>query len=77
MDVGLTRFVRITARQKIRRNRYKLAKFKITMTRDANFYSDRIVDIWNDLPDSIVMASTVSLFKCYLRNFEFSAYIMH
>jgi hypothetical protein len=58
-------------------NRYKLAKSIITTTRDANFYSNRIVNIWNDLPDSIVMASTVSLFKRRLRNFDFSAYIIY
>jgi hypothetical protein len=38
---------------------------------------DRIVNIWNDSPYSIVMASTVSLFKRRLRNFDFSAYIMY
>jgi hypothetical protein len=58
-------------------NRFKLVKSIITTTRDANFYSNRIVNIWNDLPDSIVIASTVSLFKHRLRNFDFSACIMY
>jgi hypothetical protein len=77
IDVQTDDFVVLANSINLRGNRYKLAKSIITTTRDANFYSNRIVNIWNDLPDSIVMASTVSLFKRHLRNFDFSAYIMY
>jgi hypothetical protein len=77
IDVQTDDFVVLANSINLRGNRYKLAKSIITTTRDANFYSNRIINIWNDLPDSIVMASTVSLFKRRLPNFDFSAYIMY
>jgi hypothetical protein len=76
IDVQTDEFVVLAKGINLRGNRYNLAKSIITTTRDANFYSNRIVNIWNDLPDSIVIASTVSLFKSRLRNFDFSAYFM-
>jgi ribonuclease P/MRP protein subunit RPP40 len=77
IDVQTDDFVVLANSINLRGNRYKLAKSIITMTRDANFYSNRIVNTWNDLLDSIVMTSTVSIFKRRLRNFDFSAYIKY
>ena len=72
IDVKTDDFVVLSDNSHLRGNRYKLVKSIITTTCDANFYSNRIVNIWNDLPDSIVMASTVSSFKRCLHNFDFS-----
>ena len=77
IDIKTDDFITFSCNSNLRGNRYKLAKSLTTTTRDANFYSNRIVNIWNDLPDSIVMASTVSSFKRCLQNFDFSLYIMY
>jgi len=39
------------------------------------FFSNRIIDIWNSFPDSVVMADTVNLFKNrldkYWKNYDY------
>ena len=60
----------------LRGNQYKLAKPMITSARDANFFCSRVVwNMWNCLPDHIVMADTISCFKRRLHSFDFSDFV--
>ena len=59
----------------LRGNQYKLAKPMITSARDANFFCSGVVNIWNCLPDHIVMADTISCFKRRLHSFDFSDFV--
>jgi hypothetical protein len=47
---------------------YKLVTPTATSARDANFFSSRIISIWNSLPNSVVNADTVSCFYRRLSN---------
>jgi hypothetical protein len=44
--------------------------------RDANFFLNRVVNIWNSLRDSIVTAESVSSFEHRLNSFDFSDLII-
>jgi hypothetical protein len=60
-----------------RGNSLKLAKLHSSYTeRDKYFFTNRIVNIWNSLPDSIVLSSSVSSFKRNVRRFDFSHIVM-
>ena len=59
----------------LRGNRFKLVKPVVTSARDANFFSHRIINIWNALPDCIVSADTIACFKNSLNRFDFSDYV--
>jgi hypothetical protein len=62
VDVNTNDFVVLSHNNNLRGNQYKLVKPIATSTRDANFFSNRIVNIWNSLPNSVVNADTVSCF---------------
>jgi len=57
------------ARASTRGNNYKLVNHFFIMTYASNFFSARIVNIWNSLPNSVVDASTVNAFKAQLDKF--------
>lgn len=59
-----------------RGNSFKLAKLPVGSLRDKNFFSNRIVDIWNSLPDSIVTSSFVSCFKRSIDQFNFCKFLL-
>ena len=77
IDLQADDFIVLSHNTNLRGSRYKLAKPIITTTRDANFYCNRIVNMWNALPDSIVTASTISSSKRRLHDFDFSACVMY
>ena len=41
----------------------KLAKAHVYSARDSNFFSNRVINIWNALPDSIVKSPSVNSFE--------------
>ena len=52
-----------------RGNSLKLNKRHLASTRDAALFHNRIINLWNALPDYIVTARSVSCFKRYLLNY--------
>jgi hypothetical protein len=68
VDVNTNDFVVLSHNNNVRGNQYKLVKPIATSTCDANFFSNRIINIWNSLPNSVVNAHTVSCFYRRLSN---------
>jgi Reverse transcriptase (RNA-dependent DNA polymerase) len=75
VDIKSDDFIVRSPNVSLRGNQYKLAKPTITSARDANFFCDRVINIWNCLPDHIIMTDTVSCFKRRLRSFNFSGFV--
>ena len=50
----------------------KLSKPHTLSVRDGCFFSNRVINLWNSLPDRFVMASTVHAFKFRVNNLHFS-----
>jgi len=57
-----------------RSNGVKLKKSYCCSTRDANFFSNRVINIWNSLPSHIVQAPSVATFRERLCDFNFSKF---
>jgi hypothetical protein len=57
-------------------HKFKLVKPKSVSVRDANVFVNRVVNIWNSLPNSIVTAESVSSFKHRLNSFIFQTIIL-
>ena len=55
-----------------RGNGIKLKKNHIASARDGHFFANRIINIWNSLPDHIVTSHTVACFKYRLKSLNFS-----
>ena len=53
----------------IRRNSFKLKKNHMLNIRDANMFHNRVINFWNKLPDSVVLAASISSFKRLLLSF--------
>jgi len=51
---------------KTRGNSRKLLKNHSASVRDANLFHHRVVNPWNELPDSVVLAPSMSSFKARL-----------
>jgi len=52
-----------------RGNKYKLIKDCCRLDIRKYSFSSRIVNIWNSLPDQVVVVSSIDLFKARLDNF--------
>ena len=53
-----------------RGNTMKLKKFHTLSARDGHFFSNRVVNVWNSLPDSVILSSTVASFKHKLQTLD-------
>lgn len=56
-------FFQFAESNRTRGHRYKLVKKRCSLNLRKNFFSQRVVDIWNKLPESVVEATTVNAFK--------------
>ena len=54
-----------------RGNSMKLKKNHVVSARDGHFFVNRIINIWNSLPDYIVTSPTVVCFKNRLKPLNF------
>lgn len=76
VETDFNKFFTLSTNTQLRGNKFKLVKPKFTSVRDANFFTNRVVNIWNALPDSIVTADSVSSFKHRLNSFDFSNFFI-
>jgi hypothetical protein len=76
IDVNSNEFFTLSQNTHLRGNEFKLVKPKPVSVRDADFFVNRVVNIWNSLPNSIVTAESVSCFKHRLNNFDLSNFIV-
>ncbi len=51
---------------------YKIFKERVATSTRSNFFSNRVIELWNDLPVEVVTASTTNNFKERLDKFWFS-----
>lgn len=76
VDITSAKFITLSCNTHLRGNQFKLVKPRFTSVRDANFFVNRVINIWNCLPDSIVTAESVSCFKRRLNSFDLSDFIL-
>ena len=65
----MTVMIKTASYQNTRGNRYKLFPEHVHNRFRRNFLTNRIIDIWNSLPDYVVACSTINSFKNNLDNF--------
>ena len=58
-----------------RGNSYKLVKSRIRLDIRKFFFCNRVVDIWNCLSNDIVNCTSVKMFACKLKKYNFSKFI--
>jgi hypothetical protein len=76
VDVNSKELFTFSQNTHLRGNKFKLVKPKSVSVRDSNFYVNRIVNIWNSPPDSIVTADSLFNFTRRLNSFDFSNFII-
>ena len=54
-----------------RGNHVKLYKTHTASVRDGHFFSNRVINVWNSLPDTVVSSATVTSFKLKLKSSNF------
>ena len=59
-------FFKLSADSKVRGHTYKIVKNSFRLDVRKNFFSYRVVDAWNELPQYVVDAETVNSFKARL-----------
>ena len=68
-DVDYKEFFTLAADTKTRGHKYKIVKARSRLTVRQNFFSNRVVNGWNGLPEWVVDAETVNGFKNRLDTF--------
>jgi len=69
VDVDSTNFFVASTNTQTTRNSCKLKKNHILTIRDANMFRNRVINFWNKLSDSVVLAASISSFKWRLSSF--------
>ena len=64
-DVDCTNFLLLLLTQ-TRGNSLKLIKNQVLNIRDANRFHHRVINFWNKLPDSVLLATSIYSFKRHL-----------
>jgi len=67
-------FIRIYQSSRTRGNRMKLYKEQCSIDARHQFFTNRIVDIWNSLPAAVVLSPSVAVFKRNLAKFRFNSF---
>jgi len=67
--IDFTNFFVASTNTQTRGNSCKLKKNHILNIRDANMFHNRVINFWNKLPDSVVLAASTSSFKRQLWSF--------
>ena len=64
-----------------RAHNYKLTKNRVNSKKFQNFFSNRIINRWNKLPEAIVNSDSLNMFKSGLdrhyRKYQYSTSIVH
>ena len=60
---------KLSGDSKVRGHTYKIVKNSFRLDVRKLFFSNRVVDAWNELPQYVVDAETVNSFKARLDNF--------
>ena len=76
VDIDSSCFVARSFCTSTRGNSFKLAKFPVVSERDKHFFTNRIVNIWNSLFDSIVTSRSLSSFERSFGRFDFSQFLL-
>ena len=59
-------FFKLSVDSKVRGFTYKIVKNSLSLDIRKHFFSNRVVDAWNELPEYVVDAETVNSFKARL-----------
>ena len=59
-----------TTKYNLRRHKYTLEAVRFNKNPRKSFFSIKIVNTWNDLPENIVLAKTLQIFKNKLNNYD-------
>ena len=62
-DVNQPKFERDTSERNLRGHSLKLTKKRYKLKVRGNFFSNRVVNSWNSLPNEVVTATSVNSFK--------------
>ena len=67
--VDASKFITLSKSANLMGHKYKLAKFRSRLEIRKHYFSNRVVDAWNALPENVVTAETVNSFKSRLDRF--------
>ena len=70
-------FIRIHQSSRTRGNGMKLYREQCSIDAKHQFFSNRIVDIWNSLPAAVVLSPSVAVFKRNLAKLTFSSFLRY
>ena len=62
-------FFKLSGDSKVRGHTYKIVKNSFCLDVRKNFFSNRVMDAWNELPQYVIDAETVNSFKARLDKF--------
>jgi len=57
-----------SSNSRLRGHDYKISKQHVNKSKYANFFSNIVINEWNNLPEYIVNAKTINEFKNYMIN---------
>ena len=75
VDVNSSSFFKRSLYSSTRGNSLKLTKLAVVSERDKKFFTNRVINIWNTLPDEIVTSCSVYSFKRNIARIDLSEYL--
>jgi len=77
VEINNCNFIRIHQSSRTRGSEMKLYKEQCNIDARHQFFSNRIVDIWNSLPAAAVLSHSVTVFKRNLAKLTFSSFLRY
>ena len=72
LDTEIAHVLTVAENSRTRGHSMKLIKYHCSIDATKYYFSNRVFNVWNSLPNYIVSAPSVSSFKRHLQQFELS-----
>ena len=63
LDTDLSYVLKLNSNSRTRGHAFKLHKLQYNLDSANYYFTNRVVNLWNNLPENVVAATTVSIFK--------------
>jgi len=77
VEINNCNFIRIHQSSRTRGNGMKLYKEQCSIDARHQFFSNRVVDLWNSLPAAVVLSPSVTVCKRKLAKLTFSSFLLY
>ena len=75
ISINLGNNIKLSVNSNTRGNTYKLYKCNLRLDVEKYFFCNRVINVWNSLPNDVVCCMSLSSFKYKLKDVNFQPFL--